>query len=72
MIKTTLKEIKDFNAEDITYSKNGNQLYNDLLPFRKIAYSSGVYGCTGVLLYSDKTNKYYKITSCTSNLFIFN
>ena len=71
MIKKTLKEIRKFNAEDITYIKNGNQLYNDLRPFQKIAYSTGVYGLTGLVIYSEKTNKYYKITSRTNNLFIF-
>lgn len=72
MIKTTLKEIKEFNAEDITCAKNGNQLYRDLMPIRRIAYSTGAYGMTGLVIFSEKTNKYYKITSRTTNLFIFN
>ena len=38
MIKTTLKEIKEFDAIDITYAKNGNQLYRDLTPFKVVAY----------------------------------
>ena len=72
MIKTTLKEIKNFNADDITYTKKGSQLYDELSPFRRIAYSTGVYGMTGLVIFSEKTNKYYKITSRTNNLFIFN
>ena len=72
MIKTTLKEIREFNAENITYAKKGTELYNDLAPIRRIAYSTGVYGMTGLVIFSEKTNKYYKITSRTSNLFIFN
>lgn len=72
MIKTTLKNIKEFNAENITYSKNGNQLYRDLSPISRVAYSTGVYGMTGLVIFSEKTKKYYKITSRTSNLFIFN
>lgn len=72
MIKTTLREIKEFYGEDITYISNGNQLYRDLMPIRRIAYSTGVYGMTGLVIFSEKTNKYYKITSRTTNLFIFN
>lgn len=72
MIKTTLKEIRDFNAENITYAPHGTHLYKDLSPIRRIAYSTGVYGMTGLLIFSEKTKKYYKITSRTSNLFIFN
>ena len=71
MIKTTLREIRESNAVDITDVKDGNKLYDEISPLRKIAYSVGVYGCTGLLLYSDKTKKFYKITRRTSNLFIF-
>lgn len=72
MIKTTLKEIREFDAEDITYAKNGNQLYKDLTPFKIILYSAGVYGNTGIVIFSKVTNKYYKITSKSNNLTIFN
>ena len=72
MVKTTLKEIKEFDAIDITYAKNGNQLYKDLTPFKIVAYSSGIYGNTGIVIFSKATNKYYKITSKTNNLWIFN
>lgn len=72
MVKTTLREIKEFDAEDITYAKNGNQLYKDLTPFKIVAYSEGVYGNTGIVIFSKVTNKYYKITSKSKNLTIFN
>ena len=54
MVKTTLKDIKEFDAENITYAKNGRQLYRDLSPISKIAYSNGIYGMTGLVIFSEK------------------
>lgn len=71
MIQTTLKEIRQSNAVDITNIKDGNKFYDEIRPVRIMAYSVGVYGRTGLLLYSDKTKKFYKITSRTGNLYIF-
>lgn len=71
MVQTTLREIREANAVDITNIKDGNKFYDEISPLRIMAYSVGVYGRTGLLLYSDKTKKFYKITSRTSNLFIF-
>lgn len=70
MVQTTLKEIRQTNAIDITDVKDGNKVYDEIMPLRIMAYSIGVYGRTGLLLYSDKTKKFYKITRRTSNLYI--
>lgn len=69
MLQTTLKEIKTYNAIDITYNKEIRP--DDIRPYHYIAFSYGTYGRTGLLLYSDKTGKFYKICSRTANLYVF-
>ena len=44
---------------------------DDIRPYHYIAFSCGTYGRTGLLLYSDKTSKFYKICSRTANLYVF-
>ena len=65
MIKTTLKEIKEHYGKDITnYSKEElNQLIQEVGELVIFAYSLGVDGRNGILAYSSKVNKFYKVTS---------
>lgn len=37
----------------------------------QVGYSSGVYGCNGMLLKGNKTGKLYAITSRTTAVFVF-
>lgn len=62
MLKTTLKEIKNYDALDITASREN---YGRL---EVVAKSFGVYGMNGALLKDEKGN-FYKITARSSNLF---
>lgn len=62
MLKLTQKEIKNFDALDITTAKED---YNGLSVF---AMSFGVYGMNGAIL-QDENGNFYKITARTSNLF---
>ena len=66
-MKTTLKEIRRYvttnTAEDLTrkgFAECG---------FETIAYSTGLYGCTGVLVKGNTTGKLYAVTARTSALF---
>ena len=62
MITTTLKDIKNTNAKDITATNEKIQ------GLTCIAKSYGVYGMNGALL-KDEAGNLYKITARTSNLF---
>lgn len=70
-MKTTLREIKGFNAIDVTYYRNDDlyKLEKEEAPFKDIAYSMGVYGCNGFII-QGKSGTYYKVTSRTNALFI--
>lgn len=61
MIKTTLREIKQENAIDLSTS-NFETIANFLNAYdvEKIAYSVGIYGKTGLLcdVYDRETNEY--------------
>lgn len=72
MIKTTLKEIKQTLADDITYATQQqiNEIKHNEDYLREIAGAFGVYGCNGLLLQGAKTGKFYKITSRTSAIFM--
>ena len=72
MVRTTLKEIKEHYGKDITnYSKEElNQLIQEVGELVIIAYSLGVYGWNGLLAYNSKVNKYYKVTSRSTALFM--
>lgn len=71
-MKTTLKEIKKFNAKDITYISfnDMNELRKKEGYFKEIAYSMGTYGVTGCVIQGNNSGKMYKITSRTSAIFM--
>lgn len=71
-MKTSLKEIKGYNAEDITYIgfEEMNELRKKEGYFKEIAYSMGVYGVTGCVIQGNNSGKIYKIASRTSALFM--
>ena len=64
MLKLTQKEIKNFNALDIT-SESDKEYRQGLSVFAK---SYGVYGMNGAIL-QDTDGNFYKITARNSNLF---
>ena len=69
-MKTTLKEVKEMSAKDIT-RLSGNEvkkLMKEEDYFIKIAISSGIYGINGCVVKGAKTRTLYKITSRNSNL----
>jgi hypothetical protein len=72
MIKTTLKEIKNTYADDITHATQQqiNEIKQNEDYLREIAGAFGVYGCNGLLLQGAKTGKFYKITRRTSAIFM--
>lgn len=62
MLKLTQKEIRNFDALDITTEKDKR---DGLSVF---AMSFGVYGMNGAIL-QDESGNFYKITARTTNLF---
>lgn len=74
-MKTTLKEIRRYvatnAAEDLT--RKGFAEIDAIrvaeCGFDTIAYSTGLYGCTGVLVKGNTTGKLYAVTARTSALF---
>ena len=62
MLKLTLKEIKNYNCEDITAKSE------KIDGLEVVGLSYGVYGMNGGL-FKDKDGNFYKITSRCSNLF---
>ena len=77
MRKYTRKELKNMvalgMAEDVTRANNED--YERIIKkegfLSQIGYSSGVYGCDGMLLKGYKTGGYYAVTSRTSAIYIF-
>ena len=71
-MKVTNKDIKEFNATDITYISfdNMNKLREKEGYFKEIAYSKGLYGVSGVVIQGNNTKTLYKITSRTSAIFM--
>lgn len=71
-MKTSLKDIKNYNAIDITYKsfEEMKKLINKEAGFREVAYSSGVYGVNGAIVQGIKSKKLYKIASRTTVLFM--
>lgn len=68
-MKTTLKEIKNFSAVDIT--RKSFQEVNEIMhghSFQTIAYSVGIYGVTGIIKARDD-GKLFKVTARSSALF---
>ena len=68
LMKTTLKEIKNFYCEDITHITD--EECKKIVKKETVAYSCGTYGVNG-LIFSDMNDKLYKITLRNSNLFYF-
>ena len=69
-IKTTLKNIKSFPAEDISnwsYDRI-NALISGAGYLRHVAYSSGMYGVTGQVIELD--GKFYKVAGRCGALFL--
>lgn len=65
-MKTTLKEIKAFNAVDVTRYTDAE--IRALGHLRNVAYSVGVYGVNGAVAVDDH-GRYFKVASRCSNLF---
>ena len=77
MTKYTQRQLKEMVkyglAEDITYGNNDTrrQIEETEGYYTQVGYSSGVYGCNGMLLKGNKTGKLYAITSRTTAVFVF-
>lgn len=77
MMKYTQKQLKELvrtgAAVDVSYYDNEDR--NKLLEkegyYNQIGYSSGVYGCNGMLLQGHKTGTLYAVTSRTTAVYIF-
>ena len=67
--KTTLKEIRNFDAVDITLHQDIYKLKQEENGLENICYSKGVCGWNGQVVKGNKTGTYYKIVGRTSNLF---
>ena len=77
MTKYTQRQLKaminDGLAEDVTNATNDTrrQIEETEGYYTQVGYSSGVYGCNGMLLKGAKTGKLYAVTSRTTAVFIF-
>lgn len=77
MTKYTQKQLRamvaDGVAEDITHADNNvrKELEKKEFWLRQIGYSTGVYGCNGMLLQGRNSGTLYAITSRTNAVFIF-
>lgn len=77
MRKYTQKELKNMvalgMAEDVTRANDED--YEKIIKkesyLSQVGYSSGVYGCNGMLLRGNKTGCYYAVTSRTSAIYLF-
>lgn len=77
MRKYTQKELKNMvalgMAEDVTRANNED--YERIIKkegfLSQVGYSSGVYGCNGMLLRGHETGVCYAVTSRTLAIFIF-
>lgn len=77
MHKYTQKELKNMVAlgmtEDVTRANDED--YEKIIKredyLSQVGYSSGVYGCNGMLLRGYKTGGYYAVISRTSAIYLF-
>ena len=77
MKKYTQKELKNLVAlgvaEDIT--RGDNETRDAIISaedyYIQIGYSTGIYGCNGMLLQGHKTGKLYAITARTTAIYVF-
>lgn len=71
MEKMTQKELKRLvnvgAAKDITYSSSRRDIPED---YRQVGYSSGVYGCNGMLL-KGESGQLYAVCARTTAIWIF-
>ena len=65
--------VKEGIAEDITYGNNDTRRKIEEKEgyYTQVGYSSGTYGCNGMLLKGNKTGKLYAITARTTAVFVF-
>lgn len=77
MMKYTQKQLKELVknglAEDVTYADNNKRREIEEAEgyYTQVGYSSGVYGCNGMLLKGNRTGKLYAVTSRSTAIFIF-
>lgn len=77
MTKYTQKQlremVKDGIAIDISHGDNFTRQEIERKEgfYRQVGYSSGVYGCNGMLLKGEKTNQLYTICNRTQTIYIF-
>ena len=77
MTKYTQKQLKELVknglAEDVTYADNNKRREIEEAEgyYTQVGYSSGVYGCNGMLLKGNKTGKLYAVTSRSTAIYIF-
>lgn len=70
-ILTTQKQIKQINAEDITYlsADKIHEIRQNEGYFNEVAWSKGLYGCNGLLLQGNNSKLLYKITARTQAIY---
>jgi len=77
MTRYTQKQLKSMVqngiAEDVTNATNEtrNAIEKAEGFYRQVGYSSGVYGCNGMLLKGEKTGKLYAVTARSQAIYIF-
>ena len=77
MTKFTQKQLREMVANEIAedISRGTNETRNEIKAVEgwltQVGYSSGVYGCNGMLLKGRNTGKLYAITSRTQAIYIF-
>ena len=71
-MKTTLKEIKNYSAADISdYSfEKINRLKEGEKFLTQVAYSTGIYGISGIVLQGYSSGTLYKVTKRSIALFM--
>lgn len=69
-MKTTQKEIRNFSATDITNwcTEDVTKLAR-IQPLKCIAYSTGIYGINGLVVYDVATGEFFKVVDRSTNLF---
>lgn len=73
----TQKELKNLVATnaaiDLTYANNEDKhrIEKEEGYLQQIGYSSGMYGCSGLLLKASKSNKLYAVTARTTAIWVF-
>ena len=76
MTKYTQKQLRAMVADGIAIdaTRATNETRREIEAeedyLRKIGYSSGVYGCNGLLLKGNKTGRLYAVTARTTAIFI--